>query len=184
MGALNIKKLETIKFTSWIWVVVILCGGCAPFHWGAPPEHDGPPSNAGTAPRTVATDHAPSPLLSWPVDRDARITQEFKNSTFKRHDGLDIANYSGAPIYAAHEGWVSYVGSDFRGYGRMVILETGVGWTTLYGHCKKILVREGMHIYRGQQIALMGKTGNAAGVHLHFELMKRSQPVDPLLYLP
>lgn len=87
------------------------------------------------------------------------------------------------PILAAHEGVVVYAGNSFRGYGNMVLLEYNHQWATLYAHLDRIMVREGQKLRVGDKLGTMGRTGRATGVHLHFELIKNKQPIDPLLHL-
>ncbi len=121
--------------------------------------------------------------FDWPVD-DARMTRGYLPNRRKPHLGLDLAAPKGSPIYAAHDGLIIYAGRDFKGYGKMVLIEGAQGWATLYGHFSKINVREGQRISQGEQIGQMGRTGRATGVHLHFEIRKEKGPVDPLYYLP
>jgi murein DD-endopeptidase MepM/ murein hydrolase activator NlpD len=85
---------------------------------------------------------------------------------------------------AAHDGVVIYAGRDFRGFGKMVLIEGAYGWASIYAHFSKINVKTGEKVHQGQILGGMGRTGRATGVHLHFELRKKKGPVDPLLYLP
>jgi murein DD-endopeptidase MepM/ murein hydrolase activator NlpD len=135
---------------------------------------------------TLETARAPtnydSLVLEWPT-KNARLTRGFSPYRMN-HYGIDLAKAKGEPIYAAHDGKVIYVGNKFRGFGKLVILEHPSGWGTLYAHNTQILVKEGQWIGIGKKIATMGRTGNARGVHLHFELRKNKKAVDPLLHLP
>lgn len=121
--------------------------------------------------------------IDWPVDK-ARLTQKFKLRGRKPHLGIDLAAPKGTPVMAAHDGKVVYAGRDFHGYGRLVILEQDKTWASFYSHLDKVLVREGQSLRQGEVLGRMGRTGNARGVHLHFELRNNRNPVDPLLYLP
>lgn len=125
--------------------------------------------------------------FDWPVD-EARMTRGFiPKPTGKRkrpHWGLDLAAIKGTPILASHDGTVIYVGRDFKGFGRMILIEGKKGWASLYAHLSKAHIREGERVHQGQVIAEMGRTGRASGVHLHFEIRKDRGPVDPLYYLP
>lgn len=121
--------------------------------------------------------------FDWPVD-DARLTRGFLPKKKRPHLGLDLAAPKGTPIYSSHKGMVIYTGREFRGYGKMILVESGDGWATLYAHLDKILVTEGQIIRQGQVIAAMGRTGRATGVHLHFEVRKNLSPVDPLPLMP
>lgn len=121
--------------------------------------------------------------FNWPVD-EARMTRGYLPYRKKPHLGLDLAAPKGTNIYAAHEGTVIYAGRDFRGFGKMVLIEGSRGWATLYAHFSTISVKQGQRVNQGDVIGGMGRTGRATGVHLHFEIRKARGPVDPLLYLP
>jgi len=120
--------------------------------------------------------------LRWPVNY-VRMNRGFRPRGPK-HDGVDLGGSRGSPILAAHEGVVVYAGRDFRGYGKMVLIEYNQHWATLYGHLHRIFVREGQTVREGDVIAGMGSTGRSSGVHLHFELIRNRLPVDPIPYLP
>ncbi|MCB0422731.1 MAG: M23 family metallopeptidase [Bdellovibrionales bacterium] len=121
--------------------------------------------------------------LSWPVGK-YRLTQRFAPPKNPSHDGIDLAGRRRSKIKAAHSGVVVYAGNRYSGYGKMVILEFNHQWATLYAHMDKLNVKTGDLISAGQVLGLMGRTGRASGVHLHFELIKDKQPIDPLPYLP
>lgn len=121
--------------------------------------------------------------FDWPVDR-ARMTRGFLPNKRKPHLGIDLAASKGTPILASQSGTVIYAGREFRGYGKMVLVESGDGWATLYAHFDKILVAEGQKVHQGEVIGAMGRTGRATGVHLHFEIRKDRGPIDPLPLLP
>lgn len=119
--------------------------------------------------------------LQWPV-RKAKINRGFSTGR-DEHFGLDIGGRKNQTIYSAHDGTVVYAGSGFRGYGKMILIEYDSNWASLYGHLNRIEVKMGQKVLAGQVIGKMGRTGRATGVHLHFELIKGKQPVDPLPYL-
>lgn len=102
----------------------------------------------------------------------------------KLHAGMDMAAPQGTPIYAAESG-VVIVAQAWSGYGNCVIIDHGGGLWTLYGHIKNggILVKKGETVKRGEKIALVGSTGQSTGPHLHFEVRKNSEPVNPAPYL-
>lgn len=120
--------------------------------------------------------------LVWPIQR-IKINRGFKPASDPKHQGIDLGGPKGAPILSAHEGVVIYTGNEFRGYGNMVIVEYGDEWATLYGHLDKITIETGDIVRSGDTLGTMGKTGVASGVHLHFELLHKRQPIDPLPYL-
>lgn len=122
-------------------------------------------------------------LFDWPVD-DARLTRGWLPNKRRPHLGLDLAAPRGTPILASKSGTVIYTGREFRGFGKMIMIESGDGWATLYAHLDNIFVSEGQVVTMGEVLGAMGRTGRATGVHLHFEIRKVSGPVDPLPLLP
>ena len=105
------------------------------------------------------------------------------NGRLRYHTGIDIAAPAGTPIGAAAAGKVVFAGRN-GGYGNMVIIEHADGTLTRYGHAEKLLVKEGDVVDSGQAIALVGSTGHSTGPHLHFEVKKNGQFVNPLTVLP
>lgn len=100
----------------------------------------------------------------------------------KFHAGMDFGADYGSMIRAADSGLVLFAGW-YGGYGNAVILDHGNGLTTLYGHSSEIYVTEGQTVQRGQPIATVGSTGLSTGPHLHFEVRRDGEPVDPAQYL-
>lgn len=98
------------------------------------------------------------------------------------HPGLDIANVRATPIEATGAGMVVDVSRD-RGYGLMVEIDHGRGWTTRYAHLSKVDVKEGDQLRAGDLVGEMGRSGRATGVHLHYELRRYGLAVDPAPYL-
>jgi len=98
------------------------------------------------------------------------------------HEGLDLAAPPGTPVLAAATGIVSY--ADHGGsYGMLVEIAHGGGYVTRYAHNASILVQPGETVRQGDTIALLGSTGRSTGPHLHFEVLRDGEPVDPLQYL-
>ncbi|MCJ7790187.1 MAG: LysM peptidoglycan-binding domain-containing protein, partial [Candidatus Atribacteria bacterium] len=98
------------------------------------------------------------------------------------HSGIDISSPLGSNIVAAENGRVSYAGY-MRGYGNVIILSHDEGYSTVYAHNSVNLVKKGQYIKKGSVIAKVGRTGNATGPHLHFEVRLSSKPLNPLSYL-
>lgn len=97
----------------------------------------------------------------------------------ENHSAIDIANAYGTKIHATAKGRVVY--SEYRaGFGNAVYIDHGNGFTSLYGHASKLLVKEGQVVEKGEVIALMGSTGRSTGTHVHFELRKNEVPIDPI----
>ncbi len=97
------------------------------------------------------------------------------------HDGIDLVADVGTNVHATGDGVVTYVGPR-GGYGNVVEIDHGFGYSTLYGHLEKALVREGQKVKRGQVIALSGDTGLSTGPHLHYEVIKNGIHVNPAAY--
>jgi murein DD-endopeptidase MepM/ murein hydrolase activator NlpD len=102
--------------------------------------------------------------------------------TLRMHEGLDIANKVGTPVYASADGIVVFTGIE-GGYGKMLAIDHGYGITTRYGHLNSILVKEGDRIKRGDKIGMIGCTGRCTGPHLHYEVRVNNVPVNPKNYI-
>jgi murein DD-endopeptidase MepM/ murein hydrolase activator NlpD len=98
------------------------------------------------------------------------------------HEGVDIAARFGSPIYAASDGVVNWA-AEKAGYGLVVEVTHESGLVTRYAHTSAILVKEGDRVTKGQEIANVGTTGRSTGPHLHFEVIRDGQPVNPTRYL-
>jgi lipoprotein NlpD len=100
-----------------------------------------------------------------------------------KNKGIDIGGTAGAPVVAAADGRVVYVGAGLRGYGNLIILKHNNTYLTAYAHNQTLLVKEDQSVRRGQKIAEMGSS-DADRVKLHFEVRRQGKPVDPARYLP
>jgi murein DD-endopeptidase MepM/ murein hydrolase activator NlpD len=98
------------------------------------------------------------------------------------HSGIDFGASYGSTIRAADSGTVILAGW-YGGYGNAVVIDHGGGISTLYGHTSKLYVSEGQSVQIGDAIAAVGSTGLSTGPHLHFEVRKDGEPVDPIAYL-
>ena len=102
------------------------------------------------------------------------------------HGGTDItcggaSNYN-KKIVASKSGTVIYSGW-MGGYGNTVMIDHGGGYVTLYAHNHSLSVYQGQYVKQGQQIAIMGSTGNSTGPHIHFSVIINGQYVNPRPYL-
>ncbi len=134
--------------------------------------------------RALALMHLPtrSPLF------DAELTSPFGNRgdpiNGRRafHAGLDFAAEYGSPIRAAAGGTVAFAG--FRSdYGWMVEIDHGNGLSTRYAHASRLLVKPRSLVAPGEEIARLGSSGRSTGPHLHFEVLRHGEPIDPRRYL-
>jgi len=98
------------------------------------------------------------------------------------HEGVDISAPRGTPIMAAAKGRVIRAGW-VAGYGQMVEIDHGFGYTTRYGHSSELLVRVGQEVSRGDAVARVGSTGIATSAHLHYEVRVNGQPQNPMNFV-
>jgi murein DD-endopeptidase MepM/ murein hydrolase activator NlpD len=106
----------------------------------------------------------------------------FDGSGVETHKGLDIRAPYGAPVKSMAKGEVIFAGPR-GGFGNCIMLKHGNGFETLYGHLSKILVSVGQKIEIGQQIGNVGSTGRSTGPHLHYEVHKNGQKINPESFL-
>lgn len=115
--------------------------------------------------------------------RSAPTTNKGKGS--KQHDGIDIGgSVNGQAADSIGGGKVTEVGYDGNGYGNYVVVDHGNGYTSLYGHLQKATVKQGDTISAGQQVGVIGSTGNSSGPHLHLRVHKNGQSIDPRTVIP
>jgi murein DD-endopeptidase MepM/ murein hydrolase activator NlpD len=100
----------------------------------------------------------------------------------KFHYGIDFAAPSGTDIYVTGDGVVEKIESNERGYGNSVTIDHGFGIRTLYGHMKGFNVREGQKVKRGDIIGYVGSTGLSTAPHLHYEVTRNGEKVNPINY--
>lgn len=119
--------------------------------------------------------------VKYPVQ--GKLSSPFGPRWGRNHDGIDIAVPEGTAVKAAECGTVSYVSENAGGYGKFIKIDHGYGMQTAYGHLSRIDVKNGDEVSSGQVIALSGNTGNSTGPHLHFEIIKNGEQLDPQPYL-
>jgi murein DD-endopeptidase MepM/ murein hydrolase activator NlpD len=98
------------------------------------------------------------------------------------HEGLDISNDVGTPVYATGDGVIEAAGRTQAGLGTMIAIDHGYGYTTVYGHLDRVLVRPGERVKRGAMIARSGRTGIVTGPHLHYEVRFEGVLQNPVDY--
>ena len=140
-----------------------------------------PPAGADRNPgRSLADERMPT---SWPLTERGFMTQEaLIEDTVGEHPGLDIAVATGSYIRAAGGGVVAEAGEDPL-YGRFVRIDHGNGYGSLYAHASMTFVDSGELVRQNEVIALSGSTGRSTAPHLHFEILRDNEPVDPLTIL-
>lgn len=149
-------------------------------------DQDNAAGDTATASRGSAAarleDHAggvvtPRPS-AWPVT--GYVTREYTATEGHPadHRGIDIAQPANTPILAPGDGTVARVGTD-PFLGTFLEIQHGLGYLTVFGHCSRVVVPAGIAVRRGQVIGYTGQTGEAAAPHLHFEIWRDGEPIDP-----
>jgi murein DD-endopeptidase MepM/ murein hydrolase activator NlpD len=138
------------------------------------------PSAASGAARVRSTTRAEQALpTSWPLTERGFVTQALVAGDQREHPGLDIAIPTDSYIRASGSGIVAQVGED-PVYGRFVVIDHTQGYRTVYAHASQALVALGDSVRQNEVVALSGSTGRSTAPHLHFEILRNGQPVDPL----
>lgn len=145
----------------------------------------------GDSEASLATDPATQRVVfELPVDMNkARVTTPFGErlnpATGKKsmHTGLDLASRLGEPVVAASTGTVIKAISD-KTRGNWIVVRHDQNYSTSYSHLKSMTVTAGQVIESGTVIGFVGSTGLSSGPHLHFEILKDGNAVDPSVYLP
>lgn len=102
--------------------------------------------------------------------------------TKRFHAGIDFTAPRGVEVYATADGVVEQVTSEIWGYGQHIIINHGNGFKTLYGHLSRFKVRRGQKVTRGQLIGQIGSTGKSTGPHLHYEVHKNGEKLNPAYF--
>ncbi len=101
--------------------------------------------------------------------------------TSKKHNGVDFAGKPDSPIFVTADGVVRHAGW-VPSFGQAILVDHGFGYSTLYAHTTGAQVKAGDVVKRGDKIATMGSSGRSTGTHLHYEVWKDGQPVNPRNY--
>ncbi len=128
----------------------------------------------------------------WPIDRTLLrgaigafgMRRHPIKKRYIMHKGIDLAGKIGDPIYATGDGVVERTmqGLKRSGYGQEIMINHEYGYKTRYAHLSKRLVSRGDSVKRGDLIGLMGNTGGSTGPHLHYEVIYKGVPVNPINY--
>jgi lipoprotein NlpD len=141
----------------------------------AKPSEVKPAPGSTPAPATSGDDDR----IDWIRPTKGKVQTAFSDAS----KGIDIPGRSGQLVFAAAAGKVIHVGSNLRGYGKLVIIQHSSMFLSAYAHNSKILVKEGDRVSKGQKIAEMGNS-DTDQMKLHFEIRRFGKPVDPAKYLP
>lgn len=122
----------------------------------------------------------------WPVGGRITSSYGYRLSPFgygrQFHSGIDIGAKRGTPIYATADGTVKFAGYQ-SGYGYVVHISHGYGYTTVYAHMSKLASRSGQSVKRGEVVGYVGSSGRSTGPHLHYEVRVNGNTVDPWPYM-
>ena len=95
---------------------------------------------------------------------------------------MDFTAPTGTDIYATGDGVVEKVENSLRGYGKEIVIDHGFGYKSLYAHLNGFNVHPGQKVKRGEVIGFVGSTGTSTAPHLHYEVIKNNQKVNPVHY--
>jgi len=123
----------------------------------------------------------PPGYLQWPLP-GYRLGRGFGSGDGK-HLAVDVTAPAGTPVRAMAPGIVGYADNGLKGYGNTVLLIHSGGWVTLYAHLDELRTEPGARLARGSVIGSVGHTGIARGDHLHFSLLVRGRPADPMKHM-
>lgn len=127
----------------------------------------------------------PLRMATW---QDYRVSSRFGwrihpvGGNARLHNGVDLPQPTGTPVFATADGVVTGVGWQPAGLGLSVCIKHPTGYQTLYGHLSTYLVKQGDTVRRGRLIGRVGSTGRSTGPHLHYTVLYRGKPVDPAQY--
>jgi murein DD-endopeptidase MepM/ murein hydrolase activator NlpD len=142
----------------------------------------GPAHAVPDVPIDVYLEHVEPLELEWPAD--GTLTDGYGPRWGRMHLGLDIGILQSLELRAATSGTVIESGwlQGYEGYGNVVTIDVGGGWTLMYAHLSRSYAVPGQWLDTGDPVGEAGCTGSCTGTHLHFELRKAGTPVDPAPY--
>jgi len=176
----NDVDLTNPTITSGSWVMVP--GGQREFvQWLVPTVAKGASGTSSTSQSACAGGAVGSGAFTWPADNHFLSGNDY----WSGHLGIDIAAGEGAPIYAADSGVVTMAQGGYNyGYGNVIQIDHGNGYSTVYAHLSVIGVGVCANVSAGQWIGSAGNTGNSQGAHLHFEVRQNGGFINPWFVLP
>ncbi|HEX4929299.1 MAG TPA: M23 family metallopeptidase [Gaiellaceae bacterium] len=134
------------------------------------------------APLGVYLEHLEPLTLAWPAD--GTMTDGYGPRWGRMHLGVDVGILTSLDVRAATSGTVTASGwlTGYEGYGNVVMVDAGSGYSLLYAHLSEAQVVPDQWLAEGDPIGLAGCTGSCTGTHLHFELRLNNVPIDPMPY--
>ena len=136
------------------------------------------------APQPAAAVSSSSSSFAWPLRGNLRRKFSGREEDGAYHDGIDILADKGEAVRAARAGTVIFAADEPKQFGKLVIVDHGGGWHSIYGSLDRITVKKGERIAQGERLGLVGDTSITRKTELHFELRRDGKPVDPLSELP
>src|SRR6186713_17609 len=142
-----------------------------------------PASAVVNGPIDVYLEHLEPLALEWPAN--GTVTDGYGERWGRMHLGIDVGILRSLDVRAATSGTVTAAGwlTGYEGYGNVVTVDIGSGYTLLYAHLSVAQVVPGQWLDAGDPVGQAGCTGSCTGTHLHFELRKNGAPIDPAPYL-
>jgi len=176
----NDVDLTNPTFESGDWVMIP--GGSREFvQWVIAVPASGSSGTSGVSGSSCPSGAAGSGYFVWPADNHFLSGNDF----WSGHLAIDIAANAGAAVYAADSGVVTMAQGGYNyGYGNVIAIDHGNGFSTLYAHLSQINVGVCQSVFAGQLIGLSGNTGNSFGAHLHFEIRQGGAFQNPWRWLP
>lgn len=123
-----------------------------------------------------------APMKAYSITSSFGKRRDPVNKRWSAHYGLDFGGPLRSPIYAPAPGVVKQAGTKGR-YGRFIEIDHGSGIRTRYGHLHRILVKRGEKVEFGQKIGQLGNSGRSTGPHLHYEIVFKGKPKDPMRFI-
>jgi len=135
--------------------------------------------------KMLASIPAIQPIANKDLQRTAsgwgyRIHPIYKIKKF--HYGIDFTAPTGTEIYVTGDGTIEQIESSHRGYGNSIIVDHGFGTKTIYGHLERFNVKQGQKVKRGDIIGFVGNSGLSTAPHLHYEVLRSGEQVNPIYY--
>ncbi len=179
------ERIDTIQGVGAPWVLVRRDNGDEGWVFGAFIQKKEPnrKEDFGTFDREKKGRDFSAPLIGTITSRYGYRVHPVTKRRESFHGGIDIAAREGTPVKASADGTVVKAAYLRNGYGKLVIIEHEKELTTYYGHLSEIRVEKGQKVLRGDVIGTVGRTGNATGPHLHFEVRRGGDACDPEAYL-